>query len=69
MEKTRLNKFWESTSQKCNCTLKLTKFTYMLINTYLVYLFVLALNSMVQISDRPVTRQGLGGIKTQGQGM
>ncbi|XP_066929512.1 intraflagellar transport protein 74 homolog [Clytia hemisphaerica] len=27
-----------------------------------------ALNSMVQISDRPVTRQGLGGIKTQGQG-
>lgn len=27
-----------------------------------------ALNSMVHISDRPVTRQGLGGIKTQGQG-
>lgn len=31
-------------------------------------LYILALNSMVQISDRPVTRQGLGGIKTQGQG-
>lgn len=27
-----------------------------------------ALNSMVQVSDRPVTRQGLGGIKTQSQG-
>jgi len=27
-----------------------------------------ALNSMVQVSDRPVTRQGLGGMKTQSQG-
>lgn len=27
-----------------------------------------ALNSQVQVSDRPVTRQGLGGIKTQSQG-
>lgn len=24
---------------------------------------------MVQVSDRPVTRQGLGGIKTQSQGI
>ena len=28
-----------------------------------------ALSSMVQVADRPVTRQGLAGIKTQSQGM
>ena len=27
-----------------------------------------ALGSMVQVADRPVTRQGLAGIKTQSQG-
>ena len=30
--------------------------------------FVIALSSMVQVADRPVTRQGLAGIKTQAQG-
>ena len=40
----------------------------LLIEILPVLFLFLALNSMVQVADRPVTRQGLAGIKTQSQG-
>ena len=52
---------------RINCISFLSISQYSL-NLILHFHFFLALGAMVQVVDRPVTRQGLGGIRTQSQG-